>query len=387
MKKSAIMMIAGVMISCCVFSTAEAGNKKSILDGPLTQVVPMRNSGSNAAAEQAQMPAPKQTQFKAKLGGAPTATVGTNNATVVNNLPPVVEASNAIRLQSAVPAKTTAADQPAAVDGTTVAVNQPSNTAASSMSTVAVNNTSAVASQPTVTDATASADSTTDNVAAASGTTEQRVARLEQQMKNLTQMNLPQQITNLQAQVQQLNGQLQVQEHDLKLLDTQQRNFYQDLDQRIKKMSGSSNSGSSASSVDSNNIKTTSVQLQDSNAYKSAFDLLVKRKYQSSKQAFITYLNDFPNGQFIINAHYWLGEIYMIQRDYANAATQFNTVVKQAPKSPRVPDARYKLALIYLQQGKKAQATTELNGIKKKYPNSTAARLAIIKLKQLNLST
>jgi tol-pal system protein YbgF len=383
MKKSAIIMIAGAMISGCVFSAADAGNKKSILDGPLTQVVPIKNGGSTAATEQAQMPVPKQTRFTAKLGGAPTASAGTDSATVVNNLPPVVEASNAIRLKQATAAKASNVDQPTAVtDDTTMAAA--SNPDTSSLASVASNNTSAVASQPTVTNTSAS---TNENAAASSGTTDQRVARLEQQMKNLTQMNLPQQITNLQAQVQQLNGQLQVQEHDLKLLDTQQRNFYQDLDQRIKKLSGSTSSESSVSSTNSNNIKATSVQLQDSNAYKSAFDLLVKRKYQSAKQAFITYLNDFPNGQFTVNAHYWLGEIYMIQRDYTNAAAQFNTVVKQAPKSPRVPDARYKLALIYLQQGKKDQATAELTGIKKQYPNSTAARLAIIKLKQLNLST
>jgi len=45
------------------------------------------------------------------------------------------------------------------------------------------------------------------------------VARLESQMNNIVRMNLPQQVAELQQQLAQLRGQLQVQAHDLKLLN------------------------------------------------------------------------------------------------------------------------------------------------------------------------
>src|SRR3989338_8756052 len=62
---------------------------------------------------------------------------------------------------------------------------------------------------------------------------DQRVTKLQNQMDNLANMNLPGKIADLQQQLQQLQGQMQVEQHDLKTLDEQQRNFYQDLDQRL----------------------------------------------------------------------------------------------------------------------------------------------------------
>src|SRR3990167_6008537 len=65
---------------------------------------------------------------------------------------------------------------------------------------------------------------------------DQRVAKLENQINNLANMNVSSQIDQLQQQLQQLQGQLQVAQHDLKTLDEQQRNFYQDLDQRLNNL-------------------------------------------------------------------------------------------------------------------------------------------------------
>src|SRR3989344_181988 len=64
-------------------------------------------------------------------------------------------------------------------------------------------------------------------------TTEQRLTRLENQLNNLTKMNLPQQLSDVQQELQKLSGQLQEQQRDLKTLNDQQRSFYQDLNQRI----------------------------------------------------------------------------------------------------------------------------------------------------------
>ena len=218
----------------------------------------------------------------------------------------------------------------------------------------------------------------------------QRVARLEQQMQNLTNMNLPQQIANMQQELQQLQGQLQVQAHDLKLLNQQQRSFYSDLNQRITQLSnlsGSSSNNSTASSAVSqatkNTMKSTSIQIQESNAYQAAFGLLMKKQYSKAQAGFTAYLADYPNGQFQANAHYWLGEIYTFQKNWSQAASEFQTVIKQFPKSNKVADAKLKLAVVHVRQGKIAQATKELNQIQKQHPGSTAAQLASIQLQEL----
>lgn len=224
-------------------------------------------------------------------------------------------------------------------------------------------------------------------------TVTQRLVRLEQQLNNIINMNLPQQISDLQQQLAQVRGQLQVQERNLELLDNQQRSFYRDLDQRITQLknlnsnnSGSSNDNSASlsqkpSSGDTSN--TNNIQLQDSNTYRQALDLLTKKQYDKAEASFQNYLNDYPNGSYVANAHYWLGEIYLQQKDRKNAAHEFQIVRDKFPKSEKILDAKLKLAIIDAEDGKIKQAKEELTEIKKQHPESTAAQLANIRLQQL----
>ena len=222
---------------------------------------------------------------------------------------------------------------------------------------------------------------------ASSLTVAQRLVRLEQQINNLANMNLPQQVSDLQQQLAQLRGQLQVQAHDLKLLNSQQRSFYQDLDQRITQLKNLNPAG-----VQDNNAKPSanlsangdSIRLKDSGAYQSAFSLLSKKQYDKSQAAFQGYLNDYPNGEFVANAHYWLGEIYLTQHNITKASDEFQTVVDKFPQSTKRVDAQLKLAIIHAGHGKVEQARSELMKIKQQHPNSTAAQLASIRLQQLD---
>lgn len=221
-------------------------------------------------------------------------------------------------------------------------------------------------------------------------TLSQRLVRIQQQINNLVDMNLPQQMSDLRQELAQLRGQLQVQAHDLKLLNNQQRSFYRDLDQRIDQLknlnsgggSGNNNgvnSNANAASPTSNNIR-----MKESNAYQAAFSFLKKKQYGKSQTAFQEYLNDYPNGQYVSNAHYWLGEIYLAQKNNEQAAQQFQTVISKFPKTPKIGDAKLKLAVIHANMGKIKLARQELMQLKKQHPDSTAAQLANIRLQQLN---
>lgn len=217
-----------------------------------------------------------------------------------------------------------------------------------------------------------------------------RVARLEQQQQNAVAMNLPQQISDLQQQVAQLRGQLQVQAHDLQLLNQQQRTFYQDLDNRIKQLSNlnSTSSANSAAtkvgSADALNANPASIQLKENAAFQAGIDALTKKQYPKAISQFQAYLSDYPNGQYAANATYWLGDIYFTQNNNKQAATQFATLIKTYPASSKVPDAKLKLAIIHANGGSVAQAKKEFQEIIKDHPNSTAAQLANIRLQQLS---
>ncbi len=343
-------------------SLAGFADNGGYVNGPLTQVAsnsPQPTAAKTTGLGQQQLPAPGSLQFKGQLGGAPIASVNSGQPLNHDNLPPVVEAQNSI-----VPGQ----------------VQEQQAAPASQVNTATEN------SLPATTGSVA----TNGHLAAVDprDPLPKRVARLEQKMANLTRMNLPQQMDNLQTQLQQLNGQLQVQEHDIKLLGEQQRTFYKDLDQRIKEVSngnGGSNGSNSASSMIKNDLRTSTMAMKESNMYKSAFDLLLKRQYAKAQDQLLKYVATYPNGQFVVNAHYWLGEVYLIQNKLDKAKTEFNTVIALAPKSPRVPDARFKIATIHMKKGKVNLAQSEFSLIKKKFPGTTAAQLASIQLKQISI--
>lgn len=211
-----------------------------------------------------------------------------------------------------------------------------------------------------------------------------RMGRLEQQVTNMANMNLPQQIEELRQQIQQLNGQLQVQQRDIKLLESQQRNFYQDLNQRIQSgvptRAPSLNTAQPSAASPTANVSSG----DESGQYRSAFNLLVKKQYDQALTGFKQYLSAHPKGSYAANATYWMGELYLKQNNNAQAEVSFNTVIKNYPDSKQVPDAKLKLAMIHITQGKADQARQELQLIKRNYPNSTAAQLASIQLQRMS---
>lgn len=213
----------------------------------------------------------------------------------------------------------------------------------------------------------------------------QRLNRVEQQMNNLTSMNLPQQLSDLQQQMQQLNGQLQEMQHELKSLTEQQGTYYQDLDARLNHLKTNSPMvGTPAASVAKSVPMTPDAKLKESDEYQAAVNLLMKKDYNKAGPAFKGYLAHYPQGSYIANAYYWLGEVNLMKNSLSQAASNFQTVISTYPKSDKIADARLKLALVHAQQGNTQMAKAELKKIKSDYPGSTIAQLATIQLQQLD---
>lgn len=221
--------------------------------------------------------------------------------------------------------------------------------------------------------------------------TEQRVTRVEQQVSNMAQMNLPGQISELRQQVEQLQGQLEIQAHQLELLQNQQKSFYQDLTQQISQLKAG-NSATSNTTGDATATTTTAPTVaipaapttlatpNDQTTYQAAFTLLENKKYNRAVSALQSYLKTYPKGQYVVNAHYWLGEIYYLQNKPDMASAEFQTIVSDYPTDQKVPDALLKIAFINDNAGKHAEARTELRQIVKKYPGTSAAQLANMRL-------
>jgi tol-pal system protein YbgF len=103
------------------------------------------------------------------------------------------------------------------------------------------------------------------------------------------------------------------------------------------------------------------------------------------------YLKRFPEGEQAANAHYWLGEVFMVQwqSDKAKsdllekASQEFLNVVNQFPSHVKVSDSVLKLGLIELEKGHTAAARLHLEDVKSRFAGTAAAKVADARLQQL----
>ena len=117
--------------------------------------------------------------------------------------------------------------------------------------------------------------------------------------------------------------------------------------------------------------------------YQKAYNLMLAKRYSDATVALQSYLQQYPQGVYAANSHYWLGEIALLSGNNAVAEAQFTTVVNQFAPSLKTPDAMLKLGMIYSEEQKWSLAKQTFSGIVQHYPNTPTADLAKQQLQQI----
>ncbi|KAB2930783.1 MAG: tol-pal system protein YbgF [Candidatus Contendobacter sp.] len=117
--------------------------------------------------------------------------------------------------------------------------------------------------------------------------------------------------------------------------------------------------------------------------FDAALSELREGRYPEAIAAWRRFLSAHPNGGLAGDAQYWLGETYYLSRDYGAAKETFIALGLNHPQSARLPDALLKLGYIYGEQGETARARDVLQKLVQVYPNTQAASLAERRLQSL----
>jgi tol-pal system protein YbgF len=195
-------------------------------------------------------------------------------------------------------------------------------------------------------------------------------------------------IDELQTQVQTLRGQIEQQQHQIEQLQLVQREMYSDLDSRLKQLTSPKSTNTTATPA-SSAVPSVPAAMTDKDVlnqqqlYQKAYDSMSARRYSDAKVALQSYVQQYPQGTYAANAHYWLGELSLMGGDNSQAQREFATVVKDYPKSQKVADASLKLGYMSYEQGQWQQAKTYLQNIVSLYPNTSSAQLATQRLEQM----
>ena len=90
-----------------------------------------------------------------------------------------------------------------------------------------------------------------------------------------------------------------------------------------------------------------------------------ERQFEAAVDAFNTFLASYPFGRFAPNAHYWLGELYLVIEpvDPESARQNFQLLLDQYPNDRKVPDALYKLGRVQALKGNIDRSKEYLNQV------------------------
>ncbi len=243
--------------------------------------------------------------------------------------------------------------------------------------------------------------------ATASGPTAASPSVAGSQMAGSDQGRLYLQIQQLQQEVMRLNGKLEEQAYELTTLKEQSLQRYIDLDKRIGGATGAPSStaplGGPSATQTSKPVAGTppeainaaapvtapaaasrsapvAAQPGEANAYSAAYALVQGRKFDQAIPAFQQFLQRYPDGEYAGNAHYWLGELYLVKEppDLEASRQSFALLLSQYPDNSKAPDALYKLGKVQFLKGNREKAREYLDQVIKLYgsTNNASVKLA-----------
>lgn len=119
--------------------------------------------------------------------------------------------------------------------------------------------------------------------------------------------------------------------------------------------------------------------------YSKAYQFLVATAYDESEMWMKEFIKRFPSHDLADNAHYWLGEIYLVKDTPEQAVVSFSTGLSKFPKGAKAPANLLKMGSAFKQMGKKDFAESSWKKLVKDYKDSPEADKALKELEALKV--
>lgn len=216
----------------------------------------------------------------------------------------------------------------------------------------------------------------------------------------------------LQLEVQALRGQLEEQGFEIKKLQRDSLGRYTNTDNRLidletlaseRKLEPNVVQRTSDIDQDENEKSESAEQIKDASTiismpensnrgtlqpavlteqqlYQLAYDSVINSDFERSVAEFNHYLDVYPQGRFVTNAHYWKGQAFLYLGSFDAARDSYEIILNEYRDSSKLPDAMYGLGLAYQGLGNIPRAKQLLNEIKREFPNTGVANLADTRL-------
>lgn len=209
------------------------------------------------------------------------------------------------------------------------------------------------------------------------------------------QWQIYQQVQQLQQEVRDLRGQLEVQGNIIERMKQDARSRYLDLDQRITQLKNTppvvvtdtanpATATTTATPVVTPPVTTDTTTVSAPNpddekrAYFAAYEVFKTGGPNKAINPMRNFIKNYPHSTFTPSAYYWLGEFYLAASpaDVANAKKSFKIVTEQYADTPKAAAALLKLGSFADVDGKTQEAIKYMLSIVKNFPNTPEANAA-----------
>lgn len=191
---------------------------------------------------------------------------------------------------------------------------------------------------------------------------------------NRNQIDFANQVEAIKSDIAKLRGQIEVLTYELEAAQKRQKDFYVDLDSRLRKLE------MPAAEAKAETPKADpALETRD---YEAALAGLKASKFREAGVSFLAFIKSYPNSTLSASAHYWGGYAHAQAKDHTGAAELFGKFVAGWPADERAPGALESrmTSLEALKDLKGARAALEQ--LADKYPNSEAGKKAKLRLKK-----
>jgi len=192
-------------------------------------------------------------------------------------------------------------------------------------------------------------------------------ARIDTKADKTAALEMVNQNEQMTAEIAKLRGQLEVLSNEIVTAQKRQKDFYADLDARIRKLEPRQ------VVIDG---QEAAVAADEQGSYDVAMATFKAGDYQTAANQLNEFVRRYPQSSYASNAQYWLGNAYYAQRDCKKAIASQQVVVSTYADSAKAPDAMLNIGTCHAELKDKKAATKALKDLIAKYPDSAAAQAA-----------
>jgi tol-pal system protein YbgF len=206
-------------------------------------------------------------------------------------------------------------------------------------------------------------------------TTEESLTKLDAANKQKTSalLDLQTLIDAQNSELRKLRGQNEELIHSLQDAEKRQKDFYVDLDGRLRRFEA----GDSASIDRASGIKNKSDDpVSENRAFEAAYGFYKAERYQNAVNAFQEFLINYPKSVHTANVRYWMGNAYFVLKDYKSSLESYQILATKFDSYPKMVDVLFSIVDCQESLNDKDAAKQTLKQIIAKFPNTEAAAKA-----------